>query len=96
MLVTIVSVFFESQVGFPMIVKPLAGAGSQGVYIARDKDQLVSTYGQLEGEVKANKFLAYVYCYFFFICFTLYKNVGVVTPKFKRVMVSARLIYSVM
>lgn len=48
------------QVGFPMIVKPLAGAGSQGVYIARDKDQLMTTYVQLEAEVKANKFLAYV------------------------------------
>jgi hypothetical protein len=43
-----------------MIVKPLAGAGSQGVYIARDKETLVNTFKQLEGEVKANKFLAYV------------------------------------
>lgn len=49
-----------AQVGFPMIVKPLAGAGSQGVYIARDKETLVNTFRQLENEVKANKFLAYV------------------------------------
>lgn len=47
------------KVGFPMIVKPLAGAGSQGVYIAHTKEDVEGTYAKLVAEITNNKFLAF-------------------------------------
>ncbi|KNC79247.1 hypothetical protein SARC_08357 [Sphaeroforma arctica JP610] len=48
-----------AAVGFPMIVKPIAGAGSQGVYIARNEKEVELTVVKLIQEITGNAFLSY-------------------------------------
>ncbi|KNC79057.1 hypothetical protein SARC_08544 [Sphaeroforma arctica JP610] len=47
------------DVGFPMIVKPTAGAGSQGVYIARSESEVKGLVTKLLDEISGNAFLSY-------------------------------------
>lgn len=45
------------RVGFPMIIKPTAGAGSEGVYKAFNRDDLVKFTAQILKEIESNPYL---------------------------------------